>query len=388
MSSSPIDIRQLAAAGMEAMRRGDPKRARALFEQALAAGAADRQILFALAVSCHAMKDVAATHAAVDAILKQDPYNIRALMMKADCYAGQGDGRAAASYYTAAVSLAPAPDTLPPEIASEIRRAQKAIADQASAMLAHLRSALAEVGYDEKTSSARFTESVEMLAGVKKRYIEEPKSYYFPGLPDRGYYEREMFDWAGALEAATDDIAAEFAAAFDEPGAFEPYVRAAQDRPNLKRHKLLDNPDWSALYLWRYGALEEIAARFPKTVEALRSASLDHVQGRAPLALFSRLAPGTRIEAHTGLINTRLVCHLPIVVPGRCYLRVGNETREWKRGELLVFNDTIEHEAWNDSDEPRVILLFTVWRPELTEDERRLAAVVSASALSFGGGQD
>lgn len=389
MSSSPPDMRQLAAAGMEAMRRGDPKTARGLFEQVLAAGGAPRKIQFALAVACRAMNDIAATHAAIDHILKEDPYNIRALMMKGDCYARQGDARAAASYYTAVTSLAPEPDTLPPEIAAEIRRAQAACAGYAREMLAHVKRAIAAAGYDETTSSRRFTESIEMLAGVKRRYIEEPKSYYFPNLPARGFYERHMFAWVSALEAATEDIGAELSAALDEADAFEPYVRAEQDRPNMKRHKLLDDPSWGALYLWRHGELvAENAARFPRTVAALERASLDHAEGRAPLALFSRLAPGARIEPHTGLLNTRLICHLPIIVPGKCYLRVGNETREWKRGEMLIFNDTIEHEAWNDSAEPRIILLFSVWRPEMSEEERKLAAAVISSALYFADGED
>jgi len=61
-----------------------------------------------------------------------------------------------------------------------------------------------------------------------------------------------------------------------------------------------------------------------------------------------------------------LICHLPLSVPPDCALRVGNETREWREGELVVFDDTIEHEAWNDSDVPRAVLIFDVWNPELT----------------------
>jgi aspartyl/asparaginyl beta-hydroxylase (cupin superfamily) len=71
-------------------------------------------------------------------------------------------------------------------------------------------------------------------------------------------------------------------------------------------------------------------------------------------------------------VNTRLICHLPLVVPGGCGFRVGNETREWVEGKAWAFDDTIEHEAWNSSDRTRVILLFEIWRPELTEAERGL----------------
>jgi aspartyl/asparaginyl beta-hydroxylase (cupin superfamily) len=72
------------------------------------------------------------------------------------------------------------------------------------------------------------------------------------------------------------------------------------------------------------------------------------------------------------MVNTRLICHLPLIVPQGCELRVGNETRQWVEGKAWVFDDTIEHEAWNRSAETRVILLFEIWRPELTAEERML----------------
>ena len=73
------------------------------------------------------------------------------------------------------------------------------------------------------------------------------------------------------------------------------------------------------------------------------------------------------------MLNTRLICHLPIIVPENCgALRVGNQTRTWQEGKALIFDDSVEHEAWNNSNEERVVLLFDIWRPELTEDERRL----------------
>jgi aspartyl/asparaginyl beta-hydroxylase (cupin superfamily) len=70
------------------------------------------------------------------------------------------------------------------------------------------------------------------------------------------------------------------------------------------------------------------------------------------------------------MLNCRLICHLPLIVPAGCWLRVGNETRQWEEGKLLIFDDSFEHEAKNPSDEVRIILLFDVWRPEITEDER------------------
>ena len=84
------------------------------------------------------------------------------------------------------------------------------------------------------------------------------------------------------------------------------------------------------------------------------------------------------------MINTRLICHLPLLIPGEGKLRVGNEARGWTEGQLLIFDDTIEHEAWNDADEDRVVLIFDVWRPELTATERDGVAAVFDAVDAYG----
>jgi aspartyl/asparaginyl beta-hydroxylase (cupin superfamily) len=158
-----------------------------------------------------------------------------------------------------------------------------------------------------------------------------------------------------------------------EPEAFTPYVTGHANRPRSDQMGLLNNPAWSAFYLWKNGdVVPENAARCPKTLHALRNAPLAQVRYRSPSILFSLLKPGAHIPPHNGLINTRLVCHLPVIVPGRCRFRVGNEERDWTEGKAWAFDDTIEHEAWNRSDRTRVILLFDVWRPELSDEERSL----------------
>jgi aspartyl/asparaginyl beta-hydroxylase (cupin superfamily) len=155
---------------------------------------------------------------------------------------------------------------------------------------------------------------------------------------------------------------------------FSPYVRSGDSKIGRNDQGLADNDDWSALYLWDHSRLvPENAALFPHTLEALEAAPMPEIALQAPMALFSKLAPGTRIPPHNGLLNTRLICHLSLVVPPDCgALRVGNEERPWVEGELLIFDDSIEHEAWNNSDRERVILLFEIWRPEISAEERKL----------------
>ena len=95
-------------------------------------------------------------------------------------------------------------------------------------------------------------------------------------------------------------------------------------------------------------------------------------EGHAPTAMFSVLDARTRIPPHTGSTNTRLVVHLPLDLPGPAWFRVGNERRDWKMGEAWVFDDTIEHEAMNEADAQRTVLIFDVWNPQLTPLERDL----------------
>jgi len=136
---------------------------------------------------------------------------------------------------------------------------------------------------------------------------------------------------------------------------------------------LLDNEDWSAVHIQKNGVVDaELAALMPTVLDVLEQAPLERVDGRGPTVLISRLASGAHIPPHTGYLNTRLTCHLPIIIPGDCSIRVGNETRQWCSGEMLMFNDTINHEAWNRSNQERFVLIFFVWRPELSAADQTL----------------
>ena len=109
------------------------------------------------------------------------------------------------------------------------------------------------------------------------------------------------------------------------------------------------------------------------------------LDGLCPNAMFSALAPHTEIPPHTGETNARLVVHLPLIVPEKCTYRVGFEHRTWKVGEILVFDDTIEHTARNDSDELRVVLIFDIWNPLISREERQVVAALASAARSFSG---
>jgi aspartate beta-hydroxylase len=325
-----------------------------------------------LARECRERGDTAGHASALDRVLAAEPRNIPALMQRADLYAAAGDARSASSFYLMAIRSAPA-SGVPREVASELARAKQACDRYAQEYQDFLLRSLAAKGFDPARSSPRFAQSVDLVLGRKRIYLQQPKYYYFPGLPQVQFHDRAAMPWFDAVEAATADIRAELEAVMDEPGAFAPYVQGHANRPRKEEMGMLNNPAWSAYYLWKNGEpVEANAARFPKTMQALHDAPLAHVPNRSPSILFSLLRPGAHIPPHNGLVNTRFICHLPLIVPGRCRFRVGNETRDWVEGRGWAFDDSIEHEAWNASDETRVILLFDVWRPELSVDERNL----------------
>jgi aspartyl/asparaginyl beta-hydroxylase (cupin superfamily) len=110
---------------------------------------------------------------------------------------------------------------------------------------------------------------------------------------------------------------------------------------------------------------------------------LVRITGRGPTAFFSRLKPGTHIVPHHGATNTRLIAHLPLIVPPDCALRVGNDTRAVEAGRMMIFDDTLEHEAWNRSDQDRVVLIFDIWNPFLSATERELVTHMTQALAEF-----
>jgi len=88
---------------------------------------------------------------------------------------------------------------------------------------------------------------------------------------------------------------------------------------------------------------------------------------------FSRLKKQTHILPHKGYSKMILRCHLPLIIPNReaCGIKVGEETKYWEEGKLLIFDDSYEHEAWNTGDKDRFVLMFDIPNPlwEYTADQ-------------------
>ena len=329
--------------------------------------------------------DVAAETAALDAAIRADRGNISALLAMAELKRRLADDRAAGSYYRLALGSAAQARSVPPALHPGLQRAEQFLAETDRAFADHLLGQLRGAGIDAGNATPRVAEALRMLAGEQPLYLQQPNMFYCPGLAQRPFFERSDFDWVGAVEEATNAIRAELLAMIESASdAFGPYVTAAPGRPP-PNNPLLDKSDWGAAWLWKDGAVADgMAALCPAALAALELVPQPVIPGRAPIALFSRLTPGTHIQPHHGMLNTRLICHLPLIVPDGCGLRVGAETRSWREGELLIFDDSFEHEAWNHGNSDRTILLFEIWRPDIDADEREQLTRIFSAIDTYG----
>ena len=377
------DYKAIGEAGVAALRRGDGIAARDAFVRIEAAGRGTHQLRLLLAQASVLAGDAATAHAALDQVIAQEPANLYALIMRGDLLAGAGDDRAAVSWYEAALKQAPRAGVLPPDLLASLKRVEGAVAQAAAAFDAHLDASLRAADVSVASAHPRFAEALDLIAGRAQVQLQQPTSFYYPQLPQRPFFQRDEFAWTERLEAVAPAIRAELTAVLADEAGLEPYVTAEPDRP-AKRHALLDDPKWSAYHLWRSGApVAENAARCPATMAALAELPIPRIAGRSPMAMFSVLRGGTHIPPHHGMLNTRLICHLPLIVPPACRLRVGNQTRAVEQDRLMIFDDTIEHEAWNDSAETRVVLLFEIWRPELDAGERHALTTLFAAINAY-----
>lgn len=213
-----------------------------------------------------------------------------------------------------------------------------------------------------------------------------PSLFYVPDLTPRMFFEREEFPWAAQVEAATADVREEMLAVLEDGEGLKPYVNHAAGTSQARTWASINqSKDWSTFHFFRHGErYDDNCRRCPRTAALLDSLDLNRIPGYGPEAMFSVLRPHTRIPAHYGSVNGRVIVHLPLVVPENCgALRVGDQQRAWTEGELMLFDDSFQHEAWNDSDETRVVLIFDTWNPQLSAAEREGFSEVLQAAQRF-----
>lgn len=375
-----------AQRGIGALQNGDFATARAAFQNVTGSGTGSPQAWLFLAQACEGLDDRETALDALDHVLAADQRNPFALLMKGEMYLRNGDDRAAVSFFRMGIKLAEAMPQLPGDLGERLGRAKAAVESAEGRFERHLEKVLAERGIHEVPH--RFAEGLAIAAGKQPIYLQEPTNFYYPGLPQIPWYSADDFPWVRELETAVPEMRAEIEGVLSEERGLEPYVQEADDRAS-RGHSLLNDVRWSAFHLWKEGSqVEENASRVPLIMRLLELLPIPRIKHRSPMALISILRPGTHIPPHHGMLNTRLICHIPLVVPPGCRLRVGAETREVVDGKAMIFDDSFEHEAWNDGDSVRAVLLFEIWRPELSEEERVALTAMFEAVTGYPAAQD
>jgi aspartate beta-hydroxylase len=371
--------------GLTMMQRGEPARARELFERATKADPKHPSLWSNLAASLHALNAPEELEA-IERALALDPRHLASLLQKGGYIEQRGDTRSAARVYRNALATIRPGETPPETVAEVIRHARELVAKDEAALGEAIEEKLATIRTRHGGGSYRRVDRcVELLTGARNRFTSQPTFMYFPEVPDVEFFDRGDFPWLDEVEAATDVIREELLSVLitDREG-LEPYVSYPEGIPLDQWKELNKSRRWSAYFLWNQSVPQPAhIARCPRTVEMLRKLPQVEVARRAPTAYFSILEPGTRIPPHTGVTNTRAIVHLPLIVPEKCGFRVGSRTREWIPGKAWVFDDTIEHEAWNLSDSPRAILIFDVWNPFLSAAERDMVKAASEVVVRY-----
>ncbi|MEP6546908.1 MAG: aspartyl/asparaginyl beta-hydroxylase domain-containing protein [Gammaproteobacteria bacterium] len=366
--------------GVRMLARGAPEQAQALFARATTAQPNHPALWANLASSLRALGRRAEELDAIEKALEIEPRHVSALLQKGAYLEETGDPRNAARTYQAALDCLPPGAQPPPNIKDALTRAKSLVDADLAALAAALEQPLAQMrerhGGDRQH---RVDLCLDTLMGKRRAYHSQPTWMYFPELPAIEFFERSQFPWLDDVEAATPEIRAELLRVLvaDREG-LQAYIDFPPTMPLDQFRELNRSRRWSAYFLWNQSdAVAGHIARCPVTARTLENVPRCRVARRAPTAFFSILDAKTRIPAHTGITNTRLTVHLPLVVPPDCGFRVGGTTREWTPGQAWVFDDTIEHEAWNNSDTPRAILIFDIWNPLLSAAERDLIQIAT-----------
>ncbi len=378
-------VAALQDAANRALRAADPQGASELFQRAVAVAPERLDLWMGLAASQRALGAPIAALNAVNGALEREPRFFPALLMKGSLLDAMGRTAEAAKLYGVVIQLAPPAADLNEPTRRALARANEVHQDFSRSLVEALG---AEIDDAPGGLGRRARIFIEAVAGRRRIYRQEPVQVLFPGLPAIEFWERDEFPFLADLEANFEAIRAEALAVWAEgTPELTPYVHYPPDAPLDQWAELNNSLNWSAFHLWEDGKLVEANARqCPATMAALERVDQPHTSVCSPSAMFSILRPRTRIPPHTGVTNTRLVLHLPLIVPESCGFRCGGETRPWLEGEAFVFDDTIEHEAWNDSDKPRAVFICDVWNPRLSPEERGLIARVMKTLDHFNSG--
>ena len=373
-----IDSNQPAARnalGLDALERSDAGAAAEHFAIACRGDPKAPPLWLNLARAHRELGNQEAERAALEQILTLDQRDLLALIRLAELHERLGEETLAAQRWGAVIALSARIEDRSPELGRLIDRAQDYVRKQRQDLADAIETKLADdLASSTSAERRRMQAAADHWLGRRPIYFNHCEGLHYPFLPADEFFDRDHFPWLERLESATDDILAELEAILaDRDPGLTPYIAMAPGTPESKWTALDKSLDWGAFHLWKEGErVDENCARAPRTAAFVETLPLCRIEGRAPAVFFSILKAGSHIPPHTGVTNVRSIVHLPLIVPVDCRFRVGGETREWRKGEAFVFDDTIEHEAWNRSGRDRAILIIDTWNPHLSEHEREM----------------
>jgi aspartate beta-hydroxylase len=391
LQARPGDVESLDVLGLIALRRGQLPRAQQLLESAIESNPNHALSRHYLGRVHDASDNVDGAVAAHGAAIKLAPgmFIIRLHYAIALERAGQID-QAAIQYFRAsndaqAQGRWTSPETTAPALRPMVEHAVLTVRATRKETFAKLLEPLRQrFGAD---SLERIERSLRIYFNEEARVYADPRQHptflYVPDVPPAAYLDRSLFPWIEQLEAQTDAIRQELLQLLhSDAGRERVFNTEAIEQQNLRG--LQAPPSWNGYYFYRHGERRtDNCAACPVTATTLDILPLSHVRDHGPEVLFSVFTAGTHLLPHRGVTNSRLVGHLPLLVPPDCALKVGGEVHEWREGRAVVFDDTYEHEAWNRSDRTRVVLIFDIWNPYLTEAERAALEMIVPAMGDF-----
>ncbi|MDH5822827.1 aspartyl/asparaginyl beta-hydroxylase domain-containing protein [Luteimonas sp. RD2P54] len=387
----PGNVQALFSLGVHAFQRGDSQAALEFLQQARAQAPRDPMVLLTIGRVHREAGRPEQEWGAIVAALEIDPYFLPALLGKGEFFEQQRKSRMAADAFRNALKVAPAEPEWPSALRRRLAHAREAVERDTQELVEYLGGRVDGKGATANQSPAgRWDEAISILAGRTQPYHSHCNQLHVPRLPALTFYDDALFPWMAELESRTDAIKTELQEMIVSRGEeFVPYIQYAPGDPVNQWDKLNHSRNWSGFHLYAHGKpVHEHLSHCPRTAEALALVDSVDIPGLCPNAMFSALAPGAHIPPHTGETNARLVAHLPLVVPEKCSYRVGFDWRQWREGKCWVFDDTIEHEARNDSDQVRVILMFDVWNPLLSPAERDMATALAGAIREWRSASD
>ena len=378
----PLCTVALRAVAAFAVARGDLDAAHGLLSTATAVAPNDVSLLFEHAQVSSQMGHIEVARDRFNALLALDPSHHLAWLCAGDLHQACGDNVAALRAWYQAITRAHkaghwlGTETTDPSIRDavlrNIERLRRGRRDHYFESFEVVRAACGSsaVARVERALTGYLGEWDATPPDPRQR----PKFLYFPDLPCGPFHDPYLQPWAPRLREAWLDIRAEAAELLLADRDFESFL-GLKPGQSAAGYVGGTNPkaSWDAYFFYRHGVrLEPQHAQCPTTSAILESIDLCRVDNQAPEVCFSVIRPQSTIVAHHGVTNTRLVMHLPLIVPRDCALNIVNAgTHHWKEGELMMFDDTYQHEAWNNSDQPRLIVLMDCWNPHLTVPEQQ-----------------